>query len=308
MQVEIAQLELRYAGLRILQPSRQARLAASLVREGQQTPALVVPAGEDRFVLIDGYQRVSALRQLGQDLVEVTVLDLGEVEALLMRFHLETTSRRTALEDAWLLRELSEVHGLGQQQLAVRLRRSKSWVSSRLGLIRALPVEAQEAVKRGRLPAHAAMKFLVPLARANGEHCARLVANLGREGVSVRQVESLYRAWRQGDAEQRERIVDHPRLFLKAEEAVVTADESEAEPDAAVRLLEALEGLAGHCGSVRKRVRAGKFARANPSGLRRLANGWHEVRLAFASLVMLMREEGLDAGPGDQDRDPAATS
>jgi ParB family transcriptional regulator, chromosome partitioning protein len=308
MQVEIAQLELRYAGLRILQPARQARLAASLVREGQQTPVLVVAEGEDRFVLIDGYQRVSALHQLGRDLVEATVLPLGEVEALLMRFHLETTARRTALEDAWLLRELSEVHGLSQQQLAVRLRRSKSWVSGRLGLLRALPVVAQESVKQGRLPAHAAMKFLVPLARANGEHCSQLVANLGRDAVSVRQVERLYRAWRQGDAEQRERIVAHPWLFLKAEEAVVAADEPQSEPDENAQLLDELEGLAGLCRRVRKRVRAGKFARANPSKRLRLANGWHEARLSFASLVMLMREEELDAGPGDQNRDPAAAS
>lgn len=69
---------------------------------------LVVRVG-DRLVLIDGYVRVSALSQLGRDMVDGVVLeDLDEVGALLMR-HRQQASRSTALEDGWLLVELLDV-------------------------------------------------------------------------------------------------------------------------------------------------------------------------------------------------------
>ena len=59
MEVEFHQLELKYAALRIADPSRQARLVASLCEHGQQQPVLVVrEAGGtgsiERYVLIDG--------------------------------------------------------------------------------------------------------------------------------------------------------------------------------------------------------------------------------------------------------------
>jgi hypothetical protein len=65
------------------------------------------------------------------------------------------------------------------------------------------------------------MKSLVPLARANKTDCERLVRALGDARLSTRQMAQLYKAWRTGDGEQRERIVSAPRLFLRALEASV---------------------------------------------------------------------------------------
>jgi hypothetical protein len=52
-----------------LPPQRQRRLLASLAESGQQTSIVVVAvAGEtDRYLVIDGYQRVTAVQQLGRD-------------------------------------------------------------------------------------------------------------------------------------------------------------------------------------------------------------------------------------------------
>jgi len=163
LQVEFHQLEYRYANLRIRDAGRLSRLVASLQREGQQTPVLVVPAEkEGRYVLIDGHLRVTALRHLGHDLAEAVVLPVGEAEALVLSFRLETGPKRSALEEAWLLRELIEGHGRTQRELAVQLRRSASWVSRRLDLVRVLPLSAQEAIRSGIVPVHAATKYLVP--------------------------------------------------------------------------------------------------------------------------------------------------
>jgi hypothetical protein len=101
---------------------------------------------------------------------------LSEVEALLHHRHLET-AKRAAIEDEWLLRRFRE-HSLTMDELARRMCRSKSWVSRRLGLLDALATSAQEAVRTGSVPSHAAMKYLVPLARANKRQCEQLVAGL----------------------------------------------------------------------------------------------------------------------------------
>lgn len=302
MQVELVDLKLRYAGLRIADAGRQARLEASLAREGQQSPVLVVQDEADGLVLVDGYRRVRALQRLGQDLVEVAVLPLAEAAALVEVWRLEASRRRTALEDGWLLAELIERHSHTQAELGRLLRRSKSWVSSRLSLATALPESVQEAVRMGIVPPQGAMKSLVPLARANAEHCERLVAGLEGTPVSVRQLARLLSTWRAGDATLRERLVAHPLLFLKADEAVA----GELEADDGLKLAGDLEALCGLCGKVRRRLREGVFARANTASRATARRSWRETQLAFAGLVELMEREVRDAGSGHPDGDLAA--
>ena len=60
----------------------------------------------ERWILIDGYKRVRALRRLGQDLVGATCWDLSEAEALVLDRLMRTGDGVTALEQGWLLHEL----------------------------------------------------------------------------------------------------------------------------------------------------------------------------------------------------------
>ena len=214
MELELHQLERRYESLRLFDRRELARLTASLVEHGQRSPVLVVES-KRRFVLIDGYRRVRALEQLGRDLVRSTVLQLTESEALLLSHQLLSRARRCVLEEAWLLRELVERHGLSHRELAVELDRSPSWVSRRLALLGDLPAEVEQALRDGKLSPQVAMKYLVPLARANADHCRRLLVSLDGERVSVREMGRLYAGWRAGTEQQRCHIVDHPRLYLR---------------------------------------------------------------------------------------------
>ena len=95
------------------------------------------------------------------------------------------SSAHRPLEEAWLLRELVEVHGENATTLAVSLQRSASWISRRLALVRVLPESVQSAVRRGQLPPQAAMKSLVPLARANRTQCEDLGIWMPRDGLDV---------------------------------------------------------------------------------------------------------------------------
>jgi ParB/RepB/Spo0J family partition protein len=217
MELELHEVELKYEHLRTRSSGRLERLIASLASEGQQMPVVVVGDASEGYVLIDGYRRVEALRKLGRDLVRASVLALSEPEALIWSWAAARGGGRSSLEEAWLLHELCEHHGLELGELATRFGRSKSWVSRRLALVRDVPEEVCEAVREGTLSPQAVMKYLVPLARANALHCVELVRCLRGKGASVRQLGRLWAAWRAGDEEQRGRIVAHPHLFLRAQ-------------------------------------------------------------------------------------------
>lgn len=282
MVVEVEQVERRYEGLRVIDRGRVARLAASIAEVGQRTPALVTRSG----VLVDGYHRLHALRRMGVDVMEAVELSVDGAEALVLAWQLETGRRRSALEDAWLLRELVESQGWKQSELATRLRRSKAWVSGRLGLVRALPEDVQEAVRSGRIPAQAATASLVPMCRASAEAASRMVAAV-TEALSAREVERLWRGWRSSDAEGRGRIEQQPHLFLRAEEAVmpVAADEVS-------QLIGRLHGLAGLCRHVHKAVEAGVFTRVNAE----VVEAWTGAESAIRGLKLaVLRVESGDA-------------
>lgn len=177
--LELHRLDLRYADLRTQDRDREGRLAAEIARDDQRSPVLVVESGA-RLVLIDGFARVNALRKLGRDTVRAVMLEIGEAEALVLRHRLAAAGRMSAIEDGWLLRELVETHGKSQQEVGVELRRSTSWVSRRLALVRVLPDSVQAAVRKGLVSANAAEKHLVVLARATGGTASGSSSSSGR--------------------------------------------------------------------------------------------------------------------------------
>ena len=219
MQLEFHQLERRWEHLRVRQPARQRRLLASLAEAGQQTPIVVVAAeGQaDRYVVIDGYQRIAALEQLGRDTVEAVVWPLSEAEAVLLDRSLRWSEHETALEVGWLLAELEQRFGYGLAELARRFDRSLSWVSRRLALAELLPEGIQQQVREGQIPAQVAMKFLVPVARQNLEDCQRMATIFAHRHSDTREAGPLYAAWRQGSSAVRKRILADPELFFKAQ-------------------------------------------------------------------------------------------
>lgn len=218
MDLELHQLDLRYATLRRRDGRRERALLASLSATGQQVPVVVVKSEAGRFVLVDGYKRVRALQRLHRDTVSAMTWALAEPEALLLARLMRTAEGDSALEQGWLLRELHERFGLASNELARRFDKSLSWVSRRLALVSELPETVQELVRKGELSAHAAMKHLVPLARANIEGCLELAPALAAHGLSSRQVGMLCAAWQAGTPESRALILSDPLLVLRAED------------------------------------------------------------------------------------------
>lgn len=217
MDLELGQLELRYEKLRRRNAHKERQLVASLAEKGQLLPVVVVRDG-DAFVLVDGYKRVRALKSLRHDTASAIAWDLGELEAVVLERVMRTTEVDGALEQGWLLEELNERFDLSHEELARRFDKSPSWVSRRIALVRALPHEVQTRVQSGALPAHGAMKFLVPMARAKDSDCVRLVMALGQTRPSTRDLGALYATWAAGNQKTRELVVTKPLAVLQARE------------------------------------------------------------------------------------------
>lgn len=216
----------RFASLRLHDPSRLARLVASIEQRGQLMPVVAVPEadGDRHWVLIDGYRRREALQRLGEDQIWVDVWARSVDEALLASLARGPDRAWEAIEEAALIAELSSRHSL--QAIARELGRDVSWVSRRLSPIKALPQDLLDEVRKGRISLWAATRILAPLARANAEHARILLAQLAQQPLSTRELKRLYEQYRQASKVQRRRLVENPALFVQALDSreQVTAD------------------------------------------------------------------------------------
>jgi ParB/RepB/Spo0J family partition protein len=210
----------------------------SLSEIGQQLPVVVIEE-TPQFILIDGYKRVRAMKRLARDTVRATSWQMAETEALLLERSLRR-GHEDALDQAWLLAELQERYQWSLEELARRFERSKSWVSGRLALLQALPASIQEQIRVGTLSAHAAMKYLVPLARVNAAAAQTLATALTPLKPTSRQVGALYAGWQAGTERTRELIVQSPQIYLQAQ-----ATREPPPPSATQRFLQDLGALGG---------------------------------------------------------------
>jgi ParB/RepB/Spo0J family partition protein len=231
MKLEFHQLDRRYEHLRARNPQRQRRLLASIAASGQQTPIIVVAVANqpDRYQVIDGYKRIAALEQLGRDTVDGVAWDMSEADALVLERSMRLAERETAMEQGWLLAELEQRFGYSLQDLARRFDRSLSWVSRRLALVEQIPEAVQQRVRNGEISPHVAMKYLVPVARAKAGDCERMANAFAKHRFTSRQAGEIYAAWREASPSIRERILNSPELFLKAQQQVEPQPSSAAE-------------------------------------------------------------------------------
>src|SRR5581483_3858878 len=217
--VNLADLEEPYAELRTRQARIEGRLLLSIQAAGQKTPlSLVAGSAPGRYAVVDGHKRVRALKALKADVAQAYVWLLPGEEALARAYRMQQGSWN-ALEEAALVEELHRGAKWSLHQVAAALERTASWASRRLGLLEDLPTSALEAVREGKLAVYAAVKYVLPLARANKRDAERLSAKLSAGAFTTRQIQTLYEHCVKGPRSVTERILTDPTTFLKALEA-----------------------------------------------------------------------------------------
>lgn len=292
MELEIAQLDRRYESLRTRHAMRERRLLSSIDAGGQQTPIVVVRDGE-RDVVVDGYKRVRVLRRLGQDVVRATQWALSELDALVLERILRASEHGSAIEEGWFLQELETRFGLSREELARRFDRTPSWVSRRLSLVRELPASVQEHVRAGAIGAHAAQRYLVPLARATEVGCETLANAIAPSRPSTRQLGELYSTYSRGNETTRALVIESPQVVLKAR--AEAAREGGADKTPVAHLLDELRVIAAVSHRSAGRLRRGALDDASEDERKRVRIAYDEARAELATLGKRLDAELADA-------------
>jgi len=110
----------------------------------------------------------------------------------------------------------------------------------------------QEQVRAGVLSAHAAMKYLVPLARTDAAAAQQLATAIAPLKPTSREVGALYQGWQGGTARTRELILSSPKVFLQAQ-----AVQTPTPPSATQRFLNDLGALGGIARRAYRTLQAG---------------------------------------------------
>src|SRR5262249_58547473 len=72
------------------------------------------------------------------------------------------------------------------------------------------------AIREGRLSSWAAAHMIAPLSRANAAHADRLLRAQERAQLSTRDLRQWFEHYQKARRGVRERMVDHPGLFVRA--------------------------------------------------------------------------------------------
>jgi ParB-like chromosome segregation protein Spo0J len=222
---KLADLDQRFARLRLCSPETEVWLRGSVEREGLRE-SLVVSSGVEsgKLVLVDGFKRVRVLSDMGRVEVPVRVMaaDAAGCHAAILTLNRARRGLRD-IEEAWLVRSLCRGCGMLQTEAGEILGRHKSWVCRRLRLVEHLEEWVQDEMRLGLLPA-ATAREIVRLPRGNQIGVAGAVCE---HGLSSRQTARLVTAMLHATPEAKGSLLADPLRY-------VCRDEAEEEPSGPV--------------------------------------------------------------------------
>ena len=216
--VSLYTLDERYSRYRLQLAVDEAAILDSLKRFGQISP-VVICVQQEQIVLIDGFKRLRAARQL-RGLLTLTArrVDRDERRAKAALFLLNQTGRRTDLwEEAWIVHALVREDGMSQVEAGELLGRHKSWVCRRLALIEKLAVPAKEDLRVGLLSPTLARQ-LVRLPAGNQARVLGAVREHSLTAAELRGVVDLLLA--AGTREKENFVLDKPRQALRESQGI----------------------------------------------------------------------------------------
>lgn len=297
---------MRYASLRVRRPTLEKRLLASMGEAGQQIPVVVVAESDPgRYIVIDGYKRVRAMRLLKADVVKAVVWEMSAEQALVAAYQQASGAGWNVVEEGWLVWELVRTMGLSESQAGQRLERSKAWVSGRLGLVEKLPEAVLEGVRSGKIGAYTATRHLLPFARANAGDCESLAVKMIENGFRSREVETLCRYYGSASKEGRGRMLEDPVRFLKALESTRHKDAGSLSADE-MRCLKNLELIGNVALGLARSLPAVAGSDTAQGARERLKPSWERARRRWdelsktAALVFLASAAAKSAGGADR--------
>lgn len=167
-------------------------MAESMKMHGVLQPLLLKPQAGGRFLIIAGERRFRAAMIAGLKKVPSIIKDLPlqQIKEISLIENLQREDLN-AIEAAEGIKELMENHALRQEDVAVRLGKSRSYVSNTMRLL-LLPEEVLEMVRQSRLSSgHARAMITID----DAEYLLSLAKQTVQYKLTVREVEERVRLY-----------------------------------------------------------------------------------------------------------------
>jgi len=181
----------------VFDPDDLAELVDSILEVGLLQPIVVRPLADEPvgFELVMGERRLRAARQAGLATIPA-IVRRTEAADLLRDALLENLHRANLnpLEEAAAYQQMLEDFGCTQEDLSLRIKRSRPQISNTIRLLK-LPAPVQRRVAAGVLSAGHARALLQ---LADPVEMERLAQRIVAEGLSVRAVEEIVAIGQQG--------------------------------------------------------------------------------------------------------------
>jgi len=218
--LELQEIDLSFGRYRLQQAESQEAMARSLRRYGQLSPVVVCQV-DGRVMLVDGFKRHAAARQLKQmQTLWSRCLEADASTAKAAVYTLNSMTRQVqVLEEAWIVHALVRDDGLSQPAVAELLGRHKSWVCRRLALLEKLADEAREELGLGLVSATVARQ----LTRLPAGNQVEVLAAARRESLTAAELRGVVDLLlTSGTDQKREFVLSKPRQALRECEGEVT--------------------------------------------------------------------------------------
>ncbi len=187
-------------------------LADSIKIHGVISPIIVTEIGDDRYRIIAGERRWRASKLAGLETMPIIIKNYSESEISEISL-VENLQREdlNPLEEAFGYKKLMISYGLTQEQVALKVSKSRSAVANSMRLL-ALPEGALEYVRTGELSAGHARALL---ALENPDDILAAANKIISEELSVRQTEDLVKRMK---TVKPEKTLPNPEVVLALKE------------------------------------------------------------------------------------------
>jgi ParB family chromosome partitioning protein len=163
-----------------------AELAETIKEEGIIQPIIATSNDDGTYTIVSGERRYRAAKLAGLEKAPVLVRDYSEEKRRIVA-RIENVPRAdlNPIDEAAGYKQLIEMTGLSQEEVAARVGKNRSTVANSLRLLQ-LPFEMQESLQMGDItPGHARAILSVP----DFKDQETLFAEILKKGLSVREAE-----------------------------------------------------------------------------------------------------------------------
>ncbi len=200
-------IDTSFSGMRLTRVDQIKKMQSSLETIGQLQPIVVRPEGSV-YQILDGFKRYYASQDLKWGHLDSHVLEVDDITAKTMILsYNQHSSPLVDYEEAKIVYSLKKEHLMKQEEIAILLSRSRSWVCRRLSFIEKLDDCVGTHLRLGKItPTHA--RELVKLPRGKQNDFLEVIIG---ENLTSRQSSKLVTKYLQSATDEEQNyLLKHP--------------------------------------------------------------------------------------------------